>query len=734
MEAQGDYAAARPLYERALSIYEQILGPWHPNTARSLNNLGSLLAAQGDLAGARPYYERALAIHEQALGPRHPDTARSLNNLGSLLEAQGDYAAARPYYEHALAIYEQMLGVQHPDMLRTAMMLANTLERQGDYTGAQGFYERLLSASEQMSDVALSSSALTGLAKSHLYLRNYDEAIASAQRALTIRENLNEPASAAIGEIVEVLGLANQDKGYFSTALPLLEQAFKIARGSLSEERDETIQTLNNLAMLQWEMKDLQSAEQFAFLTKLLSSKIRHIEPSNDSIVSIVESIITELGSMVASASEPSQGAALNRIIGQFDALNVQIERFPSVRNLLGPILQRWRVVVSRVAGEIGRLPTLRFMTSPYVFTVPVQGSQLIGRDDLFRRIEVLWSRPGQRNSLLIHGHRRMGKTSIAQALQSRCNFGDDTRLCYLSMEGIDLSQEGFLLFEIAYQLYHLCEGQTHEPDEKQFLGVSPRTAFNRYTQRIDKIIAPLRVILVLDEFERIDRQLGRKAFIEIIDFLRAKTQTYHWLALALVGLTDLDDLSRSYQVTVLGWQSIRVSFLSLQQVRQVLTKPPNVPDVFLDYTRDAVQLIAELTNGQPYLVQVIGDRLVERYNQQLQAGQRNVAARLERADVETIIADQAFYDYANAYFSGVWSQFESGHSLLVAVAMHDKGINQKDLRSTLESQIVNFDESLGNLLRHEILFREEGTIRFRVPLMHKWVLKIADQHQPDTR
>jgi tetratricopeptide (TPR) repeat protein len=530
---------------------------------------------------------------------------------------------------------------------------------------------------------------------------------------------------------VEVLGLTYQDKGDFTVALPLLEQAFKIDQQSLSEESTKAIQSLNNLAMLRWEMQDSQSVKQLALINRLLSSKIRRIEPDNNDIVAIVETITNDLSSIVASASETSQGAALNRIIGQFDALYVQIERLPSIRGLLDPILQRWRIVVSRVAGQIGRLPTLTLMTSPYIFTVPVQGNQLVGREDLFRRIEALWSRPGQRNSLLIHGHRRMGKTSVAQALQSRCNFGDDTRLCYLSMEGIDLSQEGFLLFEIAYQLYQLCEGRTNEPDENRFLGASPRTAFNRYIQRIDKIIAPLRVILVLDEFERIDRILGRKVFIEIIDFLRAKTQSYHWLALALVGLTDLDDLSRSYQVTVLGWQGIRVSFLSSEQVRQVLVRPTNAPDVFLDYTKEAVQLIADLTNGQPYLVQVIGDRLVEHFNQRLQAGHRNLTARLERADVEAIIDDHAFYDYANAYFSGVWSQFEREQPLLTVVAAHDKGINEEKLRSTLENQIGNFDESLGNLLRHEILFREEGTIRFRVPLMHKWVLKITNQHQP---
>ncbi|WP_322512085.1 tetratricopeptide repeat protein, partial [Chloroflexus sp.] len=80
----------------------------------SLNNLAGLLYQQGDDAAARPLYERALAIRERALGPEHPDTATSLNNLAGLLYQQGDDAAARPLSERALAILEQRLGSEHP--------------------------------------------------------------------------------------------------------------------------------------------------------------------------------------------------------------------------------------------------------------------------------------------------------------------------------------------------------------------------------------------------------------------------------------------------------------------------------------------------------------------------------------------------------------------------------------------------------------------------------------------
>jgi hypothetical protein len=65
---------AEPLFRRALAIREKVLGPDHPDTAQSINNLALVLYAKGDYAGAEPLLRRALAIREKALGPNHPDT------------------------------------------------------------------------------------------------------------------------------------------------------------------------------------------------------------------------------------------------------------------------------------------------------------------------------------------------------------------------------------------------------------------------------------------------------------------------------------------------------------------------------------------------------------------------------------------------------------------------------------------------------------------------------------
>jgi tetratricopeptide (TPR) repeat protein len=54
------------------------LGPAHLDTASSLNNLAWLYQQQGKYAEAQPLYQRALAIREQQLGPDHPDVAYPL--------------------------------------------------------------------------------------------------------------------------------------------------------------------------------------------------------------------------------------------------------------------------------------------------------------------------------------------------------------------------------------------------------------------------------------------------------------------------------------------------------------------------------------------------------------------------------------------------------------------------------------------------------------------------------
>ena len=48
------------------------------------------------------------------LGPDHPSTAASYNNVAYNLNAQGRYEEAEPLFRKALDISERVLGEEHP--------------------------------------------------------------------------------------------------------------------------------------------------------------------------------------------------------------------------------------------------------------------------------------------------------------------------------------------------------------------------------------------------------------------------------------------------------------------------------------------------------------------------------------------------------------------------------------------------------------------------------------------
>jgi len=101
---QGDFSAARALYEESLAIRRELRDRW--SIANSLNNLGLVLRDQGDSAGARALLEQSLAINRE-LGDRW-SVANSLSSLGDVALSQHDYGAARVFLEESVAINQEL--------------------------------------------------------------------------------------------------------------------------------------------------------------------------------------------------------------------------------------------------------------------------------------------------------------------------------------------------------------------------------------------------------------------------------------------------------------------------------------------------------------------------------------------------------------------------------------------------------------------------------------------------
>jgi tetratricopeptide (TPR) repeat protein len=119
--AQGKYAQAQRLLEKALEIRRRLLTDDHPDTAIIYNNVARIIGAQGKYAQAQPLFEKALEIRRRLLTDEHPTTARGYDNLAGNLSAQGKYLEARDQW---------LRGVKSLDSARLAAAFTG-LERAG---------------------------------------------------------------------------------------------------------------------------------------------------------------------------------------------------------------------------------------------------------------------------------------------------------------------------------------------------------------------------------------------------------------------------------------------------------------------------------------------------------------------------------------------------------------------------------------------------------------------------
>jgi len=259
---QGNYAEAEPLYQRALHSLEQQLGLDHPEVAKSLNNLASLYREQSKYAEAEPLYQRALSIWEQ-LGPDYAGVAYPLNGLATLYYDQGKYAEAEPLFQRTLRIWEQQLGPDHPLVAYPLNNLANLYQEQSKYAEAEPLYQRALRIREQQlgpdhSDVAAS---LNGLATFYQEQSKYAEAEPLYQRALRIWEQQLRPDHPLVAYPLNGLATLYQEQGKYAEAEPLFQRTLRIWEQQLGPDHPLVAYPLNGLATLYQEQGKYAEAE-----------------------------------------------------------------------------------------------------------------------------------------------------------------------------------------------------------------------------------------------------------------------------------------------------------------------------------------------------------------------------------------------------------------------------------------------------------------------------------------
>jgi CHAT domain-containing protein/tetratricopeptide (TPR) repeat protein len=245
---QGDYAAARDYFEKALTIFSTVTTHKTMGVAIALEDLSTVFYQQGDLTKALEYRQRALAVYEKDWG-ESPGAANNLNGMGDILLAQGKLDEAADSYLKALHIQEKV-APESFNVSITLRNLAQVARKQGNRILALDYDRRAL----EMGQRSCSNSWCVVGVLNDLGELSYERGdLAGAEsyllRAVDIREKSLGPAHPDLGRSLNDLALTMAAQGRRPDALETALRAERIG----AEHLRVSIRTLSERQALAYE-------------------------------------------------------------------------------------------------------------------------------------------------------------------------------------------------------------------------------------------------------------------------------------------------------------------------------------------------------------------------------------------------------------------------------------------------------------------------------------------------
>lgn len=437
--------------------------------------------------------------------------------------------------------------------------------------------------------------------------------------------------------------------------------------------------------------------------------------------------------------SQLRQTASLNRAVGHNQPYrwrhSLPADRQPGwddpdrlpepERHMIYEIAQRWLVMLERIAGEVGDITITEPIAMPYVVGDPVQGQLFVGREDLMRGLEALWGNPQQIQSLILYGHRRMGKTSILKNLRTRLTATESHfNLVYVNLQTVVNLGGG--LAELCYFLAdEIADALEIKPPDEAQLSQHPEIHFRRFLRTWLKQHPNQGLLIALDEYELLNKWLqDNKLDADFIETLASWIQLDTRLGLVLAGWHDLEEMGDSWQNPIYGkFIAKKVGFLSEAATVRLLREPNE--NFTLPYDWDLLQKIYRLTYGQPFLVNLIGFELVEHHNRQKFYQRQKRADQLSLTDLDTILTPDFYQRYSN-YFQGLREQAEDGCpaalTILDCLCPHADGLPESALTAQLSLNAEHLQATLEHLRHRDLLLSNADQHRLSIPLFRRWL------------
>jgi len=246
----GDAGTAERQFQIARERYTAVLGPLHPVTLSSMNNLANAYAALGRHVDALELNEKTLALRKSKLGPDHRDTLSSMNNLANNYRSVGRHAEALKLYEEVLTRRKSELGPDHPDTLMSMTNLASTYAALGRLADALKLFDEALATAKAKlgPDHPVTLAGMINLAGTYAALGRHADALKLREETLAVQKAKLGPDHPDTLLTMNNLAVNYSNLGRHADALKLNEETLALLKANLGTDHPDTLLTMANLA------------------------------------------------------------------------------------------------------------------------------------------------------------------------------------------------------------------------------------------------------------------------------------------------------------------------------------------------------------------------------------------------------------------------------------------------------------------------------------------------------
>ena len=359
-------------------------------------------------------------------------------------------------------------------------------------------------------------------------------------------------------------------------------------------------------------------------------------------------------------------------------------------------------------------------MVNPYIAGAPVTEARMFfGREDVFDWIQNSLTGRYADHTLVIHGQRRVGKTSVLKQLGNR--LPKQYIPVFFDLQGRTHTTLDRFLWWLAREIVRVLKQErdiTFPAPDKDVFTQDSEYFEHRFLPDLRTVLGGNVLLLTFDEFDNLEESnVKEELAAPLIDYLRRLMGQEGLNFIFSIGSSGrkLENMQAAYTEFFKAALYKKISFLSREQSASLITRPV---EGLLEYEPQAVGRIYDITSGHPYFTQLTCHEL---FSVCQQTGELSIREK----DVEAVLEDVVERGTVNLKFT--WDEATDIEKWGLASLAHLEGkAGTPALSEYLRKQRLRFTES--DLTSGILHLREKDIItdqnRFVIYLLKLWLKK----------